>query len=189
MRAEIPAPVIAVLSEVLEQCETHASLDRLFMYAEAAGDPPVGNKQVKVQEWLRRTNRDKKADPMAVLGRVLETIFDAELSDYEVVRDAQVARKAKVEAVLTRCKLRYSGGIVGAGMGPATRSLEDLIRGRFIGAIDEEFARAIENVGGNPREAVSAACNILESVCKVYIADEGLTPPAKQDFCKGYGES
>jgi len=182
MRAEIPAPVIAVLSEVLEQCETHASLDRLFMYAEAPGDPPTGNKQVKVQEWLRRTNRDRNVEPMVVLGRVLEPLLDVELSDYEAAREAQVARRAKVEAVLARCKLRYSGGIVGAGMGPPTRSLEDLIRGRSIGAIDEEFARAIENVGANPREAVSAACNILESVCKVYIADEKLTPPAKQDL-------
>src|SRR5262249_9302314 len=28
----------------------------------------------------------------------------------------------------------------------------------------------------------SAACNILESVCKTYIADEGLEMPAKQDL-------
>ncbi|MGJ8582197.1 MAG: abortive infection family protein, partial [Psychromonas sp.] len=33
-----------------------------------------------------------------------------------------------------------------------------------------------------PREAVSAACNILESIFKVYIADEDLPKPLKQDL-------
>ena len=130
MRTEIPAPVIAVLSDVLDEQETHANLDRLFMYAAAPGDPPAGNKKVKVQEWLRRTNRDQGVDAMAVLGRVIEAVLDVELSDYETSRQAQIARKTKVEAVLKRCRLRYSGGIVSTGMGPATRSLEELIRGR-----------------------------------------------------------
>lgn len=33
-----------------------------------------------------------------------------------------------------------------------------------------------------PREAVSAASNSLESVCKVYIYDEQLAMPANQDL-------
>jgi hypothetical protein len=37
-------------------------------------------------------------------------------------------------------------------------------------------------VDSNPREAVSAASNILESVCKVYIEEQGIDMPAKQDL-------
>jgi hypothetical protein len=40
----------------------------------------------------------------------------------------------------------------------------------------------MKNVDSNPREAVSAASNILESICKVYIAEEQLDMPSKQDL-------
>ena len=45
-----------------------------------------------------------------------------------------------------------------------------------------EFDRALSKVNSEPREAVSAACNILESIFKVYITDEGLPKPQKQDL-------
>jgi hypothetical protein len=51
-----------------------------------------------------------------------------------------------------------------------------------VGAIDNEFGRALSNVEANPREAVSAASNILESLCKIYIEDEDLERPAKLDL-------
>lgn len=47
-------------------------------------------------------------------------------------------------------------------------------------SVDEEFTRALETVEGKPREAVSSACNILESTCRIYFEDEQLTTPAKQ---------
>lgn len=43
MRKDIPAPVIAVLSDNLSALETHASLDNLFLYADAPGEPPEGS--------------------------------------------------------------------------------------------------------------------------------------------------
>ncbi len=57
-----------------------------------------------------------------------------------------------------------------------------MIKGRDIPSIEAEFNRALENVNSEPREAVSAACNILESIFKVYIADEALQMPVKQDL-------
>ena len=57
-----------------------------------------------------------------------------------------------------------------------------MIKGKDIPAIEAEFNRALENVNSEPREAVSAACNILESIFKVYISDEGLIAPQKQDL-------
>ena len=56
-KKQIPAPVIAVLAENMPNMETHASLDNLFLYSEAPGDPPEGSKPVKTQSWLRIINR------------------------------------------------------------------------------------------------------------------------------------
>jgi hypothetical protein len=60
--------------------------------------------------------------------------------------------------------------------------LEEFIQERDTASIDQEFSRALTNVETSPREAVSAASNILESICKVYIAEEGLEMPVKQDL-------
>jgi len=61
-------------------------------------------------------------------------------------------------------------------------SLQELIKGRDIPSIDVEFVRALDNVNSSPRDAVSASCNILESIFKVYITDEKLSKPKKQDL-------
>ena len=60
MRQLIPQPVIGVLGEIVSRYETHASIDSLFSYADAPGEPPVGSKPVKVQEWLRRVNKTEE---------------------------------------------------------------------------------------------------------------------------------
>jgi hypothetical protein len=49
-----------------------------------------------------------------------------------------------------------------------------------VQAITEEFERAANKASNEPREAVSAAANILEAICKHYITEEGLQMPAKQ---------
>lgn len=65
---------------------------------------------------------------------------------------------------------------------PTSKALSELIKGLDIPSIDTEFERALSNVNTEPREAVSAACNILESIFKVYIEDEELEKPQKQDL-------
>jgi len=189
MRKEIPAPVIAVLSENMPVVETHASLDNLFSYAEAPGEPPEGSKSVKVQAWLRRVNKES-GHPLIVLGRLIECYM--ELPDIEDATstwsgvptvDVKKQFKAKLEAILSRCNLAYlTGGIISDGSSAPSRSLAELIKGRDIPSIDAEFNRALANVNSEPREAVSAACNILESIFKTYITDEKLEMPQKQDL-------
>ena len=49
-----------------------------------------------------------------------------------------------------------------------------------VKGFDEEFERAARKAVAEPREAVSATANILESNCKHYIADRALPLPAKQ---------
>ncbi|HEX5487481.1 MAG TPA: abortive infection family protein [Limnobacter sp.] len=97
--------------------------------------------------------------------------------------DVKKEFKAKLEGILSRCNLTYiTGGIISDGSAAPSRSLAELIKDRDIPSINAEFHRALANVNSEPREAVSAACNILESIFKTYIADENLDVPQKQDL-------
>jgi hypothetical protein len=192
MGKPIPAPLIAVVSDLVAVHETHASLNSLFMYAEASGDPPDGTKHVKAQAWLRDTNK-AHPEPLAVLGKIIcQYMEDPEMAHgYKasewVEESEQTVRKReqvrKIEALLAKNGLQYrvGGFVTDGGMAPS-KTLRDLIHGRDIPAIHREFDRALETVESKPRDAVSAAANILESVFKVYIEDNGLAMPDKQDL-------
>ncbi len=154
------------------------------MYAGAPGDPPGGSKPVKAQEWLRRVNKDESVEPLEVLGRIIEGYMEAEC-DPDIVYCAEVnaKRKKRIASSLSRAKLQYvKGGRFTGHVAAPSITLQEFIRGRDLQAINDEFERALKNVDENPREAVSAASNILESICKTYIEDEGLEKPKKQDI-------
>lgn len=184
MRKLIPSPVIAVVAEIVSERETHASLDSLFMYAGAPGDPPEGSKHVKALEWLRSVNKDLDIDPLTVLGLILENYLEEEFEDpipsWHLDKYKQIE---KLKKVLERANFRYLNGgkFVGSFSSPVI-SLEEQIRKRNIESLNIEFERAIENLEAKPREALSAACNILESVFKIFIEEEGLTKPKKLDL-------
>ena len=185
---KIPAPIIAVLADNLPELETHASLDNLFLYADAPGDPPEGSKPVKTQAWLRRINKESE-NPLKVLGKLIEGYIEIPDQDedndifFGERRNPKKEFKDKLLSIMDKCNLQYiSGGIVSDGRSAPSKSLSDLIKGRDIPSIEMEFTRALENVNSEPREAVSAACNILESIFKIYISDEKLVTPKKQDL-------
>ncbi len=189
MRKDIPAPVIAVLADNMPSLESHAGLDNLFLHADAPGDPPEGSKPVKTQAWLRRINKESE-NPLATLGKIIECYMEIPEQDEKesllfgtIIANPKNEFKEKLKSILSRCNLTYiSGGFVSDGSSAPSKSLAELIKGRDIPAIDAEFTRALANVTSEPREAVSAACNILESIFKTYIADEGLIQPNKQDL-------
>jgi hypothetical protein len=187
MRVVIPAPVIAACAEIIPDRESHASLDSLFMYAGAPGDPPEGSKPVKVQEWLRRINKNESVEPLKILGRLIEAYMEEPAPEGSPFDDFPPPTETEVQAKLRKALVRYDlqyvrGGSITGAIGTPSRSLDDFIRDLDVPALDQEFTRALSNVEVNPREAVSAASNILESVCKVYIAEEGLDMPVKQDL-------
>jgi hypothetical protein len=184
MRRLIPAPVIAACAETLSQRETHASLDNLFMYAGAPGDPPDGSKWVKAQDWLRRVNTDESVQPLQVLGRLIEAYMEEEPQGTGFDEaPSHTPDQQKINKALARYDLQYvRGGSITGTLGTPSRTLDDFIRQHDSPALDHEFSRALSNVDQSPREAVSAASNILESVCKVYIAERGLELPSKQDL-------
>lgn len=183
MRRLIPAPVLSICAEIAADRETHATLDSLFTYAGAPGEPPSGSKLAKAQAWLRLANKDENIRPLEVLGRLIENYMESPL-DPENTRDQERLKdREHIAKVLAQCELQYlKGGKVAGALGTPSRTLEEFIKDRDLASIDAEFNRALSNVEVNPREAVSAASNILESVCKVYITEEGLEAPAKQDL-------
>ncbi|MDP1558737.1 MAG: abortive infection family protein [Nitrosomonas sp.] len=187
MRKIIPSPVIAIVAKMTSQRETHASMDNLFMYAGAPGDPPEGSKWVKAQEWLRRVNTDGSVQPLQVLGRLIEGYMEKLPPEGSPFDDTppptQTPDQEKLTKILGRYELQYvrGGSIVGA-LGIPSRTLEEFVRERDIAALEHEFNRALENVDEDPREAISAASNILETLCKVYIEEQKLEMPAKQDL-------
>lgn len=182
MRQEIPAAVLALVAELASERETHATLDSLFTYADAPGDPPEGSKHAKALAWLRRTNKESQ-DPLRVLGRVLEGYMDEVLDPNNRWDKERIEKRQKIVVALSKAELQYvNGGKVSGAMGTPTRTLSEFIRDRDLDSIDQEFQRAVQNATASPREAVSAASNILESVCKIIISDESLPAPSKQDL-------
>jgi hypothetical protein len=183
MRRPIPAAVLSVCAEIAAVRETHATLDNLFTYAGAPGDPPPGSKPAKALQWLRAANKDETVQPLEVLGRLIETYMEQPLDPENSWDASRLEDRKRIADVLSQCDLQYiRGGKIGGLLGIASRTLDEFIRDRDLQAVEAEFNRAMENIDTSPREAVSAASNILESVCKVYIEDEGLEKPAKQDL-------
>lgn len=176
--SRLPSPVLQVVSDILAQhYYSHRSLNTLFAEAGAPGEPPIGTCQQKCYRWLQRADEDQSVDAFAVLGGVLLRFMDQELPE-GLQREAQ----KRIDAILRRNGLSYlpGGKIVKAGVGSPSRSLDAIIRDRDLLALQTEFDRAVSSVESDPPSALTAACAILESLCKVYIADEGLPMPEKQ---------
>ena len=183
LKSKIPASVIAVVSELTSSRETHATLDSLYMYAGAPGEPPEGSKHAKALAWLRLINKDESVEPFEVLGRIIEEYMEEELDEDETYHKDKIKEKKRLVKTLQHAKLQYvkGGRVIGALAAPSS-SLEESIKKRKITVLNEEFDRALRSVESSPKEAISSACNILESVCKVYIEEESLEMPAKKDL-------
>jgi hypothetical protein len=129
------------------------------------------------------TNKNVSIQPLDVLGRLIENYMEEPLDPNNSWDEQHLQDREKIKKTLAQCELQYlRGGKVVGALGTPSRTLEEFIRERDIAAIDLEFGRALSNVESIPREAVSAASNILESLCKGYIGDEALEKPAKQDL-------
>ena len=128
-------------------------------------------------------NQDESLDPLKVLGKLIEGYMEAAIDPADSFDTLVPARKEKIVMVLTSCELQYvKGGRVIGVLATPSRTLEQLILERDFASINYEFDRALNSVESSTREAVSAACNILEALCKIYIEEEQLEMPAKQDL-------
>lgn len=183
MREVIPQTIISLVGDMISNRETHASLNFLFLYAGAPGEPPEGNKQVKAISWIQRVNQDLTVNPLEVLGKLLEKYMEEILDENKSWEKDRIVENKKIIAAMEKYGLHYlQGGLVVTGAHTPSKSLEDYIKENNLEYFDFEFNRALKNVDTSPREAISAASNMLETICKVYIEVNKLEMPAKQDL-------
>ncbi|MBU8546064.1 MULTISPECIES: abortive infection family protein [Roseomonadaceae] len=190
-----PPQLIAVVAAVLADRYTHNQLDLLFLEAGAPGEKPEGAKPAKCEAWLRRI-RDEMGDAApAVLGLLLQEILEEDALTDEAARrlamwspasvDPRKARdegRKRVLAALTKAGFTYlgNGQLARGGVAVASRQLSDLIKTRDLPALEAEFATLAVRAAGHPRDALSAAANIVEGVMGEMIAGMGLSPPANR---------
>ncbi len=63
------------------------------------------------------------------------------------------------------------------GKATASRELAEILQEKDLASLEAEYQRAEESITVDPPTAVTAACAIFESFCRVYIEDEGLEMP------------
>ena len=178
---QIPNPLIAEVSNALAWFHTHSQLGVVFQRSGAPGDPPQGNKIDKCSEWLHRTNSDETASALAVLGGVLEEFLEKDSSSHYRGQELE-QRQERVKQALARFGLTYQQGgrILGGNTATPTRTLQTIMRNRDFGGLEAEFNRTLRSVESDPPAAVTAASAVIESLCKVYIQDNGLQMPSDQ---------
>lgn len=175
----IPRPVIAIVSQVIPQYFSHGAIDRLFRLCDAPGDPPNENKEVKTASWLETINKLEPDKALYKLGILIQEFMEVDrLHD---VGGREPGRKAIRES-LAKANLSYhNGGTISAlGLSATGTTLEDAIRRHEWASVNADYDRAIRQITTDPAAAVTAACAILESVCKVLIEQEQLGLPNKE---------
>src|SRR5580698_1976356 len=133
---KLPGPVIVVVSNVLgDHYYSHRRLESLFAEKGAPGDPPPGNCVEKCTAWFKLSGEHPTADAASVLGGVLETFMEVDAT-YERFLGHQAEGRKKINDILSRYGLAYQvgGRILGANTATPTRSLEESLRSRNIGA-------------------------------------------------------
>ncbi len=178
-RRQLPRPVCAVIGEVIgSHYYNHNRLNTLFMECGAPGEPPEGNCVTKCTQWLKRCNDDPNTDPFTVMGCVIEEFMEVDSE----LNDEWQKGKERIIGILGRYGLSYhkGGHVTGGTAGAPTRALMDILADRDFAAVEAEFERAVKSVEADPPAGVTAACSIIESLCKVYIEEHNLSLPGKQ---------
>ena len=177
---KIPPSVIGLVGPALATEYPHAQIDSLFLSADAPGDPPEGSKPTKTLEWLRRINREHD-QPLRVLGNLLAEYLDTPYPLNTDPPEDWTAPRSRIREALIAEGLTYQRGghIFGHGLAEPSRTLEDEIKRRNVPAVEHEFRRAYDNVERDPPAAVTAACAILESICKTYLDETGTPLPSR----------
>jgi hypothetical protein len=174
---KIPPAIIGCVGPILARRHTHDDLDSLFMRAGFPGYPPSGvSKQSKALDWLRRGNAEL-AEPLVHLGRLVAELLDTEPGEFDRAEDrSDVVRALQAEGL----SYQRGGTIFGASLHGPSRTLAELLRATPFATIELEYERALKTVESDPGAAVTAACAILESVCKLYIEKNQIEMPTKQ---------
>ncbi|AYQ57770.1 hypothetical protein MS2017_2118 [Bathymodiolus thermophilus thioautotrophic gill symbiont] len=182
MNRDVPNSVIGAVSSVIAaHYYKHSELDTLFMESGAPGDAPAGNCEKKCSDWLKRCNNDASVDGLLILGEVIQDYMEMEPSSFGVQKDVKKGQDRIIKA-LVKNQLSYqiNGQVVLAGANPTTKTLIDFLKSGDLVSIDKEFERALKNIDRDPHASITAACSIIEALCKIYIESFELTMPNTQ---------
>lgn len=180
--AAIPPAIIGTVAPILDGHYTHAELNALFMQAGFPGDPPEGNKTQKCLSWLRRANAEC-ADPLGLFASLIAELMDGEPTPWRLEQYAKDGdARDRIQAVLAKEQLTYQRGgfILGAHLTGPSKSLGEKLKVGGLSAVDLEYQRAYQTIASDPGAAVTAACAIVEAVCKHYLETENIALPNKQ---------
>lgn len=183
--SKIPPSIIGVSGTLLAERYTHSDLDSLFLSAGFPGDPPEGNKVTKCQHWMRAAN-NAFPDALARFGRIISEFMEEDgpqpFASWTGEIETQPDPRDRLREALGREGLTYmrGGNIIGTSIAGPSRSLAERLQTEGIGALEEEYRRAYAHVEADPPAAVTAACAILESLCKTFLETEGAALPSKQ---------
>lgn len=182
MQTEMPRAIATVIGDILgAYYYNHSDIETLFYEAGATTDRPSGTCKSKITSWLLQEAIENPQNVYVVLGRVLREYMDTgenRFSDSSQ-RETNISR---IKEILKRYNLHYApgGSIYGATLETPSRTLGQKLRDKSIPELNAEFERAFQSVESDPPAAITAACAILESLCKIYIEDRQLNMPTKQ---------
>lgn len=182
MLKDFPRPLASVIGDVVgNHTQHHQTLENMMYEAGASGDPPEGSCVRKVTEWFVREGKDDPSKSLTILGKFIETLMDGEVSRWDP--DRELTARKRINEALARYQLSYAfgGRILGAHSVTApSRAFADALKEFSVAEVEEEFERALRSVESDPASAATAACAIVEALCKHYIATEGLELPSNQ---------
>lgn len=152
--------------------------------------PPPGNKTQKCLGWLRIANAES-ADPLRLFGILIAELMDGEPSAWhqeQYQKDSDP--RERIRSALAKEQLTYQRGghILGAHLKGPSKSLSEMLKADRLGAVELEYQRAYNSIASDPGVAVTAACAILEAVCKHYLKTEKVPLPNKQTIAPLWAE-
>ncbi|MFT6084701.1 MAG: hypothetical protein ACJA1M_001603, partial [Alphaproteobacteria bacterium] len=169
MNKKIPPAMIGLLAKILPDYYTHSGLECLFLSASAPEDVPVGNKEIKVSQWLRNINNQSN-NPLEILGNIIAEFMDKETSDSTINFEDYHHDRKKVIDCLSKDGFSYlRGGIITKGASIPSLSLRENIKNRGLSSIEQEINRALSNVEKDPLSSVHNAGSVLEATLKNYL--------------------
>jgi Abortive infection C-terminus len=185
--APIPPSVIGTAAPILADWYTHTQLNALFDSHGFPGDAPDGNKIEKCRLWLRHGNKELP-DALNNFGNLIAEMMDAEfVPPYRPAWDTSEVKEVpdpreRLLAALAKEGLSYARGgyIHGASLTGPSKSLRERLKTNGMQTVETEFKRAYDSIENDPPQAVTAACSILEALCKNYLEIEEEEGPNKQ---------
>jgi hypothetical protein len=180
--SRLPNALLNVVANALAETYSHDDLDSHFADCGFPGDPPAGSKPVKSRAWLRKAN-SLNMDTVAMTGRLIEGIMDRVPTPDDVfIRGPRP--KQLLEEQMRADGFVYSRGgrLTSVNANLVSQTLQTAISNRDLAGVQDEFERITANVDKDPAAAATASCALLESMFKMYIADEKLTSPADESI-------